>query len=301
MIRSRSLRRARASRGFVDGVEADGSAGMPASSAASGSVSSARRAPKYDARGLLHAVRAVAEIDRVQVRGEDLVLVPAPLELPASAASFTLRLIVRSSLTIVFFTNCCVIVEPPCTTLLLPDVRPDGAQDPAEVDAAVLVEPPVLDRDDRVLHPAGDLVGLDQDAALAAAQSRRGRSCRRTRRCSRPARGTLPDRVELRDLAGHRGHQSVDECNAAYETENREEREKPQLANPPSAGLFLSSTEQHEPRESRPCPGPRRGRSARSRGGWLRAPVLAGQRLNFSGEAETIAPARVVPRSYMCA
>ena len=37
----------------------------------------------------------------------------------ASAASFNFRLTVRFDVTHEFFTNCCVIVEPPCTTCLL--------------------------------------------------------------------------------------------------------------------------------------------------------------------------------------
>jgi hypothetical protein len=37
----------------------------------------------------------------------------------ASAASFSLRLIVRAVVTQEFFTSCCVIVDPPWTTLLL--------------------------------------------------------------------------------------------------------------------------------------------------------------------------------------
>ena len=37
----------------------------------------------------------------------------------ASAASFSLRLIVRADVTQEFLTNCCVIVDPPCTTFLL--------------------------------------------------------------------------------------------------------------------------------------------------------------------------------------
>ena len=55
---------------------------------------------------------------------------------------------------IAFLTNCCVIVEPPWTRPAVGDVGPERAQDAAEVDAAVLVEALVLDRDDRLLDPA---------------------------------------------------------------------------------------------------------------------------------------------------
>jgi len=47
-----------------------------------GQVEPLRRASEVDARGLLDAVRAVPEVDRVQVLGEDLVLRPMLLQLP---------------------------------------------------------------------------------------------------------------------------------------------------------------------------------------------------------------------------
>ena len=46
------------------------------------------------------------------------------------------------------------------------DVLVERAGDALVVDAAVLVEAAVLDRDDRLLHDGGDLVGLDEHAAL---------------------------------------------------------------------------------------------------------------------------------------
>ena len=49
-------------------------------------------------------------------------------------------------------TSCCVIVEPPSTTLLaLMSVT--AARDPLDVDAAVRVEAPILDPDHRLPHP----------------------------------------------------------------------------------------------------------------------------------------------------
>ena len=68
-----------------------------------------------------------------------------------------MRLIERLLVRYAFLTNCCVIVEPPWTTFLLRDVLPDGAQDSVQVDAAVLEEALVLDRDDRLLHQRRDL------------------------------------------------------------------------------------------------------------------------------------------------
>ena len=105
----------------------------------------------------------------------------------ASAASFSLRLIVRCSWTYVFLTNCCVIVEPPSTTCLVrTSARPRG--DAAEVDAAVLEEALVLDRDDRLLHQRRDLVRVDDHPRSRTRAGRRGPACPPSRRSARRAR-----------------------------------------------------------------------------------------------------------------
>jgi hypothetical protein len=46
----------------------------------------------------------------------------------------------------------------------------DGARDPLEVDPAMLVEPLVLDCDDRLLDGLRDVLGRDEDAAIVARQ-----------------------------------------------------------------------------------------------------------------------------------
>ena len=64
-----------------------------------------------------------------------------------------------------FLTNCWVIVEAPWVDP--PGIRSgqSGSADSLEVDAAVLVEALVLDRDHGLLHVGGDVLGLDQDPA----------------------------------------------------------------------------------------------------------------------------------------
>ena len=84
--------------GLATGSYAVGFAGTPARSAASGGVSSSRVLLEVHAGGHLDAVRAVPEVDGVEVRREDPVLRPAPLELPCDADSFNFRLTVRSGL-----------------------------------------------------------------------------------------------------------------------------------------------------------------------------------------------------------
>ena len=71
-----------------------------------------------------------------------------------------------------FLTNCWVIVEAPCCGRAGDDVVDDRAGDALEVDAAVLVEALVLDRDRRLLHHRRDLVGLVEDPALVVGEGR---------------------------------------------------------------------------------------------------------------------------------
>src|SRR5205823_599879 len=54
--------------------------------------------------------------------------------------------------------------------LLVPDVRPHGACDPAQVEPAMLEEALVLDRDDRLLHERRYLRRGNDHAALRPAQ-----------------------------------------------------------------------------------------------------------------------------------
>ena len=67
-------------------------------------------------------------------------------------------------------TNCWVIVDPPCVAPDAEDVLEDGAADALVVDAAVLVEALVLDRDHGLLHHRGDVGRVDQDPALVVGQ-----------------------------------------------------------------------------------------------------------------------------------
>ena len=171
-----------------------------------------------------------------------------------------------------------------------------------QVDAAVLPEAAVLDGDDRVLHPRVDLIRLDEHAALVPAQA--GQDGRAVGRVDEAVllEGALADRAQLRNLARDRCDEPVNERNAAYEPEDREQSEEAKLANPTCLGFLLSSAK-GQPQECRPrsvafrirgVPGPEGSRpgDARSR--------LA-QRENVSGDCATIAPASVVPSSYMCA
>ena len=178
------------------------------------------------ARGRLDPVGALAEVDRVQVLGEDLVLAPVALEpvgerrlaelLQDRAAAFGFERVLDELLG---------DRRGALGGALAEDVLDEGAADALEVDAVVFVEAGVLDRDHRVLDVGGDLRGAEEDFVLVAGQrpdrfavvvdrprcSSRpctGRSCRSpagparpppsSRRSSRPRRGR-------RARAGRRG------------------------------------------------------------------------------------------------
>ena len=173
--------------GFAIGSYAVGFTGMPASSAASASVRSRACFSKYTRAAMLDSVGAVAEVDRVQVGGEDPVLRPAPLELPGEGCLLELPADRPLGLDVRVLDELLCDRRAALDDLLVAYVGPHGPEDAAQVDAAVLVEAPVLDRDDRLLHDRRDLVGTEDGAGLVAAQHRQDLS-RRQRRCSRSAR-----------------------------------------------------------------------------------------------------------------
>src|SRR5918999_4906812 len=108
------------------------------------------------ARRLPDAVRAVAEVDRVQVCGEDPVLAPALLELPRErrlshlAAERALVADVR------ILDELLCDGRPALDDRLVPNVLPQSARDAAQVNAVVLEEALILDRNDRLAHDRRD-------------------------------------------------------------------------------------------------------------------------------------------------
>ena len=154
-------------------------------------------AVEVGARRLEDPVGPVPEVDRVEVGGRGSgPSTTAASSCHASAASRTLRAIVLSLRLYAFLTYCCVIVEPPSTTALLRMSSQAARSDPADVDAVVLEEPLVLDRDDRLLHDRRDLVrpgrgrgsrrhaGSRGRAAGRSCSARRRSPCRRRRASS---------------------------------------------------------------------------------------------------------------------
>src|SRR5438128_166155 len=104
--------------------------------------------PEVDERSLLNPVRAVPEVDRVQVRGQDPVLRPTLLELPRQRRLVDLpceRALMRTARVLDELLG---DRRAALNALTARDVRPDGTGDPAQVETSVFVEALVLHRDD---------------------------------------------------------------------------------------------------------------------------------------------------------
>ena len=135
------------------------------------------------AHGGLDPVGAVAEVDRVQVLGEDLLLRPLPLEVVRRGG--LAQLLEHRPVALRRERVLHELLRDRRGALLraaAEDVLVERARDAPVVDAAVLVEAPVLDRDDGVLDVRGDLVLADEDAVLVARQLRRAGTRPRCRR-----------------------------------------------------------------------------------------------------------------------
>ena len=189
---------------------------------------------------LLDAVRAVAEVDRVQVGGQDPVLRPLLLELPRE------RRLLQLAAERALLAGEGVLDEllrdrrAALHDLLVRDVGPERAQDAVQVDAVVLEEALVLDGDDRLLHHVGDLARGDDLAVLGAAEDREDLPVARVDVAVLDA--VVAGRVERRDLARDRGDEAIAERRRAQHEQDQHEDKQTELANPPPAPLRFSPT-----------------------------------------------------------
>src|SRR5262249_22150335 len=125
------------------------------------------------------------------------------------------------------------------------DVGPERARHAADVDAAMLVEALVLDRDDRALQPRRDRVRPDDDARLVAAQD--GEHGVAVRRVDIGVRlRPLVRRVELRDLCSDRGQETEGERHGAQRPKDKKEGEESELPDAPPLGTAPISTEERQ-------------------------------------------------------
>ena len=116
-----------------------------------------RRLREVRLRRRLDAVGVVAEVDLVHPRGQDPVLRPVPAELDREAGLLDLPLEGPLARDVEVADELLRDRRAALDDAALRHVATRGAEDPLVVDAAVLVEAPVLDGDRRLRHPRADL------------------------------------------------------------------------------------------------------------------------------------------------
>ena len=178
------------------------------------------------ARGGLDAVRAVAEVDRVEVVAQDLLLRPLAREVVRHR-----RLAQLHEQRPAVLGGERVLDEllgdrrAALHRLLGQDVLVERAADAAEVDAVVGVEALVLDRDDRVLHGRRDLVLGDEDPLLVAGQAAERLAA------AVDDHGVAGRRLlELRQVGGDGHHHPEHGRDGREQSEARQQRDHAQLA-----------------------------------------------------------------------
>jgi hypothetical protein len=207
---------------------------------------------EVNARRHLDAVGAVAEVDRVQVGGEDAVLRPGPLELPGERRLLHLAADRPLLLRVRVLDELLRDRRAALDEFLVADVGPGRAHDAAEVDSLVLPVAPVLDGDDRLLHDGGDLLRAHEHPALVSAQDGEHRLPVGGIDVPELLDALLLARLELRDVARDGAHEAVCERDRHDQPDDDEEGEDAELANPPPLRLLAPSPETHEAPESKP-------------------------------------------------
>ena len=207
-----------------------------------------RALAEVDLGRLLDAVRAVAEVDRVQIGRQDPLLRPLLRELERQRGLAHLasdRLLVPD---VRVLDELLRDRRAALDDALLPDVGPQRARDAADVDPVVLPESAVLHRDDGLDHARRDLVPLDQHAALVAAEhGQHGLAVVRVDVAVQDLAPVL--RIERRDLARHRLHQPEAERAQAEHAQHENQSQQAELADPAPAGARrtrTSSSQRHE-------------------------------------------------------
>ena len=180
------------------------------------------------ARGRLDPVGAVAEVDRVQVVAQDLLLGPLVREVVGERGLAELleeRAVVLGGERVLdeLLGDRRAALDGLLCTTSWKKARADAAQ----VDAVVGVEAAVLDRDDRVLHHRRDLRLSEKDPLLVAGE-----------RAELVAVVVEDDRVaggrelELRQVGGDRHHHPEHGRDRRQHAEADQQQEEPQLADP---------------------------------------------------------------------
>ncbi len=224
-------------------------------------------------RRLLHAVGAVAEVDRVQVGGQDPLLRPLlragqlPGERRLAHLAADRALVAHPDVLDELLRDRRAALDDALVT----DVRPECPADRAHVDAVVLPEAAVLDVDDRLLHQGVDVGGGDERAVLRAAEHGEHAFAGAVVDDAVPLGLLDAGGVELWQLAGYRPDQAEAERNRTQRQHDRDQGEEAELANAaPSrrARRTVIPTRPQGPKSSPVQPRSVRGRRRRSARAW---------------------------------
>jgi hypothetical protein len=177
----------------------------------------------------LDPVGALAEVDRVEVLGEDLVLAPVVLQ-PVGEGRLA-ELLEDGPFVLClerFFDELLGDRRGALGGAAAHDVLDQSTGDALEVDAVVVVVARVLDRDHRVLDVGGDLARGEQDLVLVAGQ-----------RADRFARGVedlavlrslvLGEVVDRGQILGDSDDHSEDHRDDGQDAESQQDKENAQL------------------------------------------------------------------------
>ncbi len=186
-------------------------------------------------RGGLDPVGAVAEVDRVEVLLQDLLLAPAAREVVGQRGlaelleDRALRLRLERVLDELLGDRRAALGRA-----LADDVLGEGAGDAAEVDAVVRREALVLHGDDRGAHGRGDVVVLDEDAVLVGDQAADPQpvDVDEGRVAGVRRRAVLRLVLERREVGGDRHHHPEHGRDARQQGERHEDEQEPQLLHP---------------------------------------------------------------------
>ncbi len=253
------------------------------------------RRAEVGARRGLDPGRALAEVDLVQVLGEDLVLRPLPLEVVCDRR---LAELLQDRAAVLRGERVLDELLRDRRGALLgragEDVLIERPADPLEVDAAMLVEALVLDGDHRLLDDRRDLLGGEQDAALVVGQG--GEAL---------AADVVDDRVlgalvllaalERRQVLGDGHHDPEDPGDEREPGEAQQDEGEAELSQPgllPALGLLGGTRRLGQPGTSPPAPPDRRRWSSRVRVR-IRNPSQQGL---ASGASSTTPASRRAPR-----
>ena len=271
---------------------------MPASIAASGGVRTfaqgsfpARAAagvllPEVGAGGRLDAVGALAEVDGVEVLGEDLVLGPLALEVVGERG--LAELLEDGSRALRLERVLDELLGDRRGALGGPagqDVGQAGSGHALDVDAVVLVEAAVLDRDGGLLHVGRDLIGVVQDA-LVVVQQRPDLVALIVEDDRVLGLGELLLVLELRQVLRDRHHHPEEGRDDREQAEAGQDDQQAKLLD--AAGLRLAGTPRADPA------GQARGRRLAVASGAYRGAPAAGWRGRARGAPER---GRGCPRS----